>query len=201
MFAGIDLAQDAADAAAKPDSPALASVAALVNEWDKLGAYIKQGEEALARAKQRRTEIEQERLPAAMTEAGIQSFSTEHRSVVVEVVARGNIPAMSTIEKTKGPERKILELRRTKAIDYVRAHWPGLIKTNLSVSLGKGEAEVALRIAEVLRKDFQLTPEVDESIHHATLNSHFSELQASGTLKEVPGELFALYVGPIAKIK
>ncbi len=201
-LSGIDLAADAQAAQASPDSPALKSVADQVREWGLAKRRIADLAQELGRLSAVVTEIEQVRLPAAMAEAGVQSFTTpDGRSVKIEVVARGNIPAMTSIEKAKGAEKAALVARRNTAIEYVRTHWSGLIKTELSLSLGKGEAEVALRIAEMIRNQFQLSPTVDETIHPATLNSHFNELREMGTLKDVPTEPFAMYVGPIAKIK
>jgi hypothetical protein len=137
-----------------------------------------------------------------MSEAGVTSFVTKSgRSVKIDEVINGNIPAISTIEKAKGEERVALEARRNEAIGIVRSKWPGLIKTEVSVSLGKGETELATQMVELLRKEFDVAPSVDETIHPASLNSHFKQLKDDGKLEEIPQEPFALYIGPIAKIK
>lgn len=200
---GIDIFADSPDQQTQvPDSPALKEVSALVSQWDKDGDEIEKAELYIRVRKERRRQIEEETLPAAMSEAGITTFKTATgRSVVIDEVVRGNIPAISSVEKAKGTEKAALMSRRTTAIDYVRSHWPGLIKTELSVSLGKDQTELADRIAEVIRKDFELDPTIDETIHPASLNSHFKELKSDGRLGEIPVEPFSLYVGPIAKIK
>jgi hypothetical protein len=199
----IDLLADSTDLGnAVPDSPALARVSDLVAKWDVLGGDIKRLEAAIATKKQERSSIEQELLPTAMTEAGVSAFVTKSgRSVKIDETINGNIPAASTIEKAKGPEKDILIQRRITCLSIVRSKWPGLIKTELSVSLGKGETDLANRIAEQLRKLFGVEPSIDETIHPATLNSHFKELKNDGKLEEIPAEPFNLYVGPIAKIK
>jgi hypothetical protein len=184
------------------DGEKLKAISALVDEWDKHQALILRAETALYRAKEQVAQIEKERLPAAMAEAGVTSFKTASgRAIAIETVANGNIPALSTVEKAKGSLRVALQERRDRALTYVRTYWPGLVKTEVSLALGRGEAEMASRIAEFIRKEFKLTPEVAETIHPSTLNAHFKEINQQGKIGEVPAELFALYVGPIAKIK
>ncbi len=199
----IDLLADSTDLGNQvPDSPALSKVSELVAKYDEIGGNIKRLEASLAAAKQQKSSIEQELLPVAMSEAGVTSFITKSgRSVKIDEIINGTIPAISTIEKLRGPEREALQRRRDIAYAVVREKWPGLIKTELSVSLGKGEVELATQIAELLRKQFDVSPSIDETIHPASLNSHFKELKADGRLEEIPAEPFQLYIGPIAKIK
>lgn len=199
----IDLLVDSTDLGTSvPDTPALSKVSELVAQWDLLGGDIKRLEAAVVLKKQARSDLEKELLPNAMSEAGVTSFVTKSgRSVKIDEVINGNIPAISTIEKAKGDERVALENRRMNALAIVHEKWPGLIKTELSVSLGKGETELATQMVELLRKEFDVSAEVAETIHPGTLNSHFKELKDSGHLEEIPPEPFALYIGPIAKIK
>lgn len=199
----IDLLADSQDHGTQvPDSPVLTEVSNLVAQWDVLGGDIKRMEEAVAAKKKQRFDIERELLPAKMAEAGVASFVTKSgRSVKIDEVINGNIPAISTIEKARGDERTALEQRRTLAISVVHEKWPGLVKTEVNVSLGKGETEVASQMVKLLRDQFGVTASVDESIHPASLNSHFKQLKDDGRLEEIPPEPFALYVGPIAKIK
>jgi hypothetical protein len=196
---GLDLE---ADARRVPNSPALATVRNLVDEWDRLERDLRKlGAEMAARI-ERKQQIERESLPGAMAEAGVAAFVADNgRAVKIEQVINGNIPALSTIEKAKGEERGWLEKRRAACLAHIRTKWPGLIKTELSVSLGKGETVVATQMVELLRNQFNVEPSVDETVHHGTLNSHFKELKEQGKLEEIPAETFALYVGPIAKIK
>jgi hypothetical protein len=202
-LSGIDLLADSTDMGTQvPDSPALAKVSELVANWDILGGDIKRMEAAVAAKKQQRSDIEKELLPTAMSEAGVTAFVTKSgRSVKIDEIINGNIPAKTTIEKAKGPEREALIQRRTLCLSIVQEKWPGLIKTELSVSLGKGETELAAQVAELIRTQFSLEPTIDETIHPASLNSHFKELKDEGKLEEIPVEPFALYIGPIAKIK
>lgn len=198
-LAGFNLESDARSV---PNSPALTNVSNLVEEWDTLGRDIKVLAARMDTLMSRRTQIERESLPAAMQEAGVTSFTTTWgREVEVKQIVSGNIPALSSIEKAKGPEKTLLLSRRERCLAVIRAKWPGLIKTELSVSLGKGQTGLASRVAELLRKQFELDPSVDESIHHQTLNSHFNQLKEDGKLEEIPAEPFGLYVGPIARIK
>lgn len=202
-FADLDLTADSPDKAeAVPDSPALQTVSKLVAEWDTLkGDLVKIARweaERTARMKQ----IAELALPSAMEQAGVTSFTTPSgRSVVVDEIVKGGIPAISTIEKAKGAEKAALIARRDEAYRVIAEKWPGLIKTEVSVSLGKGEAELAARIVGLLREEFSITAETDVSVHHGTLNSHFKELKEQGRLGEVPVAPFELYIGPFAKIK
>jgi hypothetical protein len=111
--------------------------------------------------KKQRQEIENELLPNAMSEAGVTSFVTKSgRSVKIDEVINGNIPAISTIEKLRRVRNvPHWKRRRNEAIGIVvRSKWPGLIKTEVSVSLGKGETEVASQMVELLRKEFGVAP-------------------------------------------
>lgn len=198
-LAGLDLE---ADARKVPDSPALATVRKLVDEYDTLERDIKKLAARMGELSSRKSQIERESLPGAMAEAGVQKFVADNgRSVEIRHIVNGNIPAVTTIEKAKGPERLALQARRDAALAVVRAKWPGLIRTELSLSLGKGETDLASRVSQLIRNQFGLEPSVDETIHPASLNSHFNELKEQGHLEEIPVEPFALYVGPIAKVK
>lgn len=198
----IDLLLDSPDNAT-PNSEALKGVSDLAIEYGLLEADIKTLKQRITIREERMEAILTQAMPRAMEQAGVESFvASNGRSVSVSEIVNGNIPAIGTIEKAKDSQVKAaLILRRNTAIEVVRNKWPGLIKTVLSLSLGKGETEQALRIAELLRKQFQLDPSIDETIHPQSLNSHFRELKEAGKLGDIPVEPFALYVGPRAKIK
>ncbi len=200
----IDLLSDSPDnQPVVPDSPALKSVSKLAEEYGLLQADIATLKERIAIREARLNQIIKEAMPAAMEQAGVSSFiASNGRSIKIDEIVNGNIPAETTIAKERDPDKKAaLTARRIEALGIVRSKWPGLIKTDLSLSLGKGETEQALRIAELIRTQFKLNPTIDETIHPASLNSHFKELKENGKLGDIPVEPFALYVGPIAKIK
>lgn len=198
----INLEGDSPENQPQTDSPQLKAVATLLEEYDKLEADLEKLAAMVTARAERKREILEASMPNAMAEAGVTMFKgTNGRKVEIETVCRGNIPALSTVEKARGQDRVDLQMRRNRAVEVVRVKWPGLIKTEVSVSLGRGETDVATRIAELIRKEFQLTPSVDETINPQTLNSHFRDLKEQGKLEEIPVEPFALYVGPIAKIK
>lgn len=198
----IDLLSDSPDNASVPDSPALESISKLAEEYDLLQKDLKILAERTRVREERIKEIQQRAMPLAMEQAGVTSFVAKNgRSVKIVERINGNIPAVSTIQKAKGEDRIALQTRREQAIAVVREKWSGLIKTELSVSFGKGEAGLAARTAQLLREQLQLNPSIDETIHPATLNSHFKELKDSGRLGEIPVEPFNLFIGPIAEIK
>src|SRR4051812_11978594 len=109
----INLLEDSMDHGTQvPDSPALIKVSDLVAKWDLKKGRIRQLEAALDAEKRDVSSIEKELLPNAMSEAGVTAFVTKTgRSVKIDEVINGNIPALSTIEKAKGDERTILENR------------------------------------------------------------------------------------------
>lgn len=191
-----------ADARNVPDTPALHRVAELVSQWELAGGELARLEERMELLKTARSEIEKRHLPGAMQEAGISSFKTTNgRSVEIKQVVNGSIPALTSIEKAKGDLKASLFHRRNLCYQIVKSHWPGLIKTELSLSLGRGELALAGQVAELIRNQFKLSPTIDETIHPQTLNSHFGELLEQGRIGDVPADVFSLYVGPIAKIK
>lgn len=199
----IDVVGDSPDNKQVPDSPALESVNKIVAEWDLLQSDLVALAQRVTVREERVKRIESELLPQAMEQAGITSFVTKSgRSVVIEDKVSGNIPAATSITKEKDPARRAaLVQRREEAFRVVAEKWPGLIKTEVNVSLGRGEMDVAIQAVKLLRDQLDLSASVDQSINHNTLNSHFKELRDMGKLEEVPVEPFALYIGPHAKIK
>lgn len=202
-LSSIDVVGDSPDAKAVPDSPQLEAVAKLVEEYDLLQADLKILAQRAAVREERVEAILSQLLPAAMEQAGVSSFVTKSgRSVIVDDKVNGNIPALSTIVKEKDPAKKAMLLqRREDALRIIGEKWPGLIKTEVSVQLGRGELDLALKAVKLLREQLDLPASVDQNVHPQTLNSHFKELKEVGRLGEIPTEPFALFIGPYAKIK
>jgi hypothetical protein len=197
----IDLESDGA-AAPVPTDEKIAAISKLAVEYDLLQKDLKILEERTRIRKERCLQIEREAMPLAMENAGVKAFvASNGRSIKIDEIVSGSIPAKSTIDKAKGDEKQTLITRREAAYAVINEKWPGLVKTELSVSFGKGEAEVALRMAKLISDQFQRTAAIDTSVHPGTLNSHFKELKEQGKLGEIPVEPFDLYIGPIAKIK
>lgn len=199
----IDLLADSTDQGnSVPDTAALKQVSSLVASWDKINSELKAMATKTAILSAQKKEIENRLLPDAMASAGTKKLvTTSGRTVEVDDIVNGNIPAPSTIEKAKGSERDQLQARRIMALEVVRSKWPGLVKTELVVTLGIGETELATRVALLIRDQFSLEPEIKENINPNTLNAHFRELKSEGKLADIPVEPFSLYVGPYAKIK
>jgi len=199
----IDVVSDSLDRPPVPDSPELAAITKLVEEYDLLENDLKILAQRAAVREDRKDQILSELLPQAMEQAGVSSFvTTSGRSVTVDDKINGNIPALSTIEKEKDPmKRAALTARREEAYRVIGEKWPGLIKTEVKASLGRGELELALKAVKLLREQLDLPASVDQTVHPQTLNSHFRELKENGRLEEIPVEPFALFIGPYAKIK
>lgn len=199
----IDVLSDSPDFKKVADSSELAAVSKLVEEYDLLQNDLKILAQRAAVREERVEEILSQLLPRAMDQAGVSSFvTTSGRSVTIDDKINGNIPAASTILKEKDPaKRAALVQRREDALRIITEKWPGLIKTEVSVSLGRGELDVAIKAVKLLRDQLDLPASVEQSVHPSTLNSHFKELKNDGRLEEIPVEPFALFIGPYAKIK
>lgn len=202
-LSSIDVVGDSPDAKVVPDSPQLEAVAKLVEEYDLIQSDLKILAQRVEVREDRIEMILSQLLPAAMEQAGVTSFVTKSgRSVTIDDKINGSIPALSTIAKEKDPTKKAALLaRREEALRVIEEKWPGLIKTEVNVALGRGELDVAIQAVKLLREQLDLPASVKQDVNHNTLNAHFKELKAEGKLEEVPVEPFALYIGPYAKIK
>jgi hypothetical protein len=130
-------------------------------------------EEQLKEAKEASRKLREEDIPCAMQEIGLTSFTMdtgEKVRIAQEVYA--SIPADNKAE----------------AFRWLVAHQFGdLIKTEVSVSFGRGEAEEAGVLARDL-KDKGLDASCTESVHPQTLKAFLKEQVTSGAA--VPLELF-----------
>jgi len=203
LLSNIDVLGDSPDSQLIPDSPQLEAISKLVEEYDLLQSDLKVLAQRATVREERVEQILSRLLPEAMEQAGVMSFVTKSgRSVTVDDKINGNIPAESTIAKEKDPvKRAALQQRREEALRVIAEKWPGLIKTEVSVQLGRGELDVAIKAVKLLREQLDLPASIDQNVHPSTLNSHFKELKAEGKLEEIPVEPFALFIGPYAKIK
>lgn len=93
----------------------------------------------------------------------------------------------------------ISEERKPEAHGWLREHdYDGIIKTNVAVAFGKGEAELAEKARQVLIDAGFADASITDSVHHSTLKSFVKERLAAGDA--IPIETFGVFEFKIAKI-
>jgi hypothetical protein len=91
-----------------------------------------------------------------------------------------------------------LEMLQQQCFDWLRDTGNGdLIKSNVEVQFGKGEDQACNEFTKELQ-DRKLFYRRAQGVHHGRLNSFLKERLSEG--KEVPHDLFRVYVGRRAKI-
>jgi hypothetical protein len=148
-------------------------------------------EDALA-ALDAKTKAEKERLrilyehtiPEVMRDVGVKAFTMrDGSSLIVESVTDASIPVAN----------------RPAAYEWLRgAGHGGLIKNEVSVSLGKDNDTLAAEVVTKLEQ-MGLTVERKESVHASTLKAFAKEMIREG--KHLPLDLLGIFVGVRAKIK
>lgn len=133
----------------------------------------------LADAKEALRKVEQEDLPELMRELGLELMRLEDGSVV---------------EVTDEVNCAITEANREKAHAWLTENgFDGLIKTEVSVSYGRGERAQAIVLAASIGGTMK------EAVHPATLKSFVKEQMAAGV--KVPFDLFSVFPYAKAKLK
>jgi hypothetical protein len=180
----------------KGAAPAASSVEVIVKlaeEAKRLDETIKGIEELLASANERKNEITQFELPAALKDAGTTIWSSEPDEdgnfVEVKLVdyISGSLP-----NKEKEPEKRAQALKYLESEEDTAA----LIKTQLNVEFGKGDHNVATDIAESIR-DRGYPVSLDLGVHPATLKSYVTEALRTG--KNIDLELLGVSRMTVAK--
>lgn len=167
------------------DDAKLQSLAGLAKQQLVLEGRIAKGEELLAQLNEQLKELKEKRIPDAMAEIGMESFSlNDGSSIIVEKYYAGSIS----------------EEHRKDAFAWLRGHdFDSLIKRNVSVTFGKGEDAYANRLVMNLRRykrPLQFTDK--EGVHPQTLKAFIREQMESGN--DLPTDLFGVFVGSRAKI-
>jgi hypothetical protein len=167
--------------------PAVHSLAELSELADKAlaleAANAKRDAETKA-AKEELRILYEHTIPESMQDIGLASFKmTDGSELAVESVVDGSIPVAN----------------RPAAYAWLREHGHGgLIKNEVSVSLGKEQDKLADEAITAL-KALGLEFERSESVHASTLKSFVRETIAAG--RPLPLDLLGVYVGRRAKIK
>lgn len=162
----------------------LAKLTDAIKEAGELEAIIEELEEALAAAKANLHAIRSSRLPDIMAEAQSTEFTHNKWKATLGNYVSGSLP--------KDPEK------RKKALAYLKANeGEGLIKTNVSIAFGKGEAKKAKAIVALLKKE-KLAPVIDEGVHPQTLQAWARQRLEDG--KKIDGEAIGLGIGKYVKV-
>ena len=190
----IDLLEDVA-----PSSNSIGAVADMAQQMFDLEKEINDLTELLKQKKQNLTKLAEQDLPDLMQELNVKDFTLNNGAKVeVQDIASGSIPSASAIQKAKGDDKAELEVRQQQCFDWLRDTGNGdLIKSNVEVQFGKGEDQACNEFTKELQ-DRKLFYRRAQGVHHGRLNSFLKERLSEG--KEVPHDLFRVYVGRRAKI-
>ena len=170
-----------------PTDEQLKSISALVLEHQSIKGRISRADDWMKDAKKRVEDIEANLLPEVLSAAGVESFKTAE-GVVIEVkpVVAGSIPV-------KDPAKK------AAALEWLRKNGHGdLIKSEISISLGRGTEQLSAEVEKTLRK-MGLEIEKSEGVHPQTLGAWAREMLAKAA--KIPLDTLGIYVGRRATVK
>ena len=150
----------------------------------KLQEDVKTLEHALKETKEKLRIVEEQELPEAMQAANLQEIKlTNGAKITMSQFYKGSIS----------------EKNRDAAHNWLLSNnHGGIIKHEVSLKFGKDEGEKANDAVQSLKQK-GLDPAVKESVHPQTLNAFVREQLTSG--KDLPADLFGVYVGSRAKLK
>lgn len=192
----INLLEDVA-----PSSNSLGAVTDMGQRMFDLEREIDNLENLLKEKKQSLTKLAEQDLPDLMQELNVKEFTLNNGAKCeIQDITSGSIPSASAIARAKTEEDKNeLELRQQQCFDWLRSTGNGsLIKSNVEVQFGKNEDKECNEFTEELRKRNMFYRRA-VGVHPGSLNSMLRERLSDG--KDVPSDLFKLYVGRKAKLK
>ena len=162
----------------------LSKVSAKAQEQLDLEKEIKDLEEQLKETKSRHRAVSELELPEAMQEANLAEIVlTSGSKISVKPFYKGYIS----------------EENREDAMAWLVDNNHGsLIKNEVTLKFGKDEDEKATATVEQLKQQ-GLDPNVKQGVHPQTLNAFIKEQITSG--KDIPSDIFGIYVGSRANIK
>jgi hypothetical protein len=192
----INLLEDVA-----PTSNSLGAITDMGQRMFDLEREIDSLENLLKEKKQSLTKLAEQDLPDLMQELNVKEFTLNNGAKCeIQDITSGSIPSASAIQRAKTDEDKNeLEVRQQQCFDWLRNTGNGsLIKSNVEVQFGKDEDKACNEFTEELRKK-NLYYRRAIGVHPGSLNSMLRERLSDG--KDVPSDLFKLYVGRKAKLK
>jgi len=174
-----------ADPVVTAQEPAtLERLSAMALRAGELDGLIAEASTKLAELEEELNTIRRRHIPELMEGLGMDSFKmSDGREVTVDNKINASISAEN----------------KPAAFAWLREHeFDGIIKTNVDVAFGKGEAADAEKAAAVLR-EAGFEPSVAENVHPMTLKSFVKERLEEGD--EIPTDVFGIYEFKEAKIK
>lgn len=176
------------DAAPTAPSDALARISDLARLMTEQQAEVSRIEDELSAAKRELLRTETEDLPELMRELGLGELKLTDGS---KVTIKDDVHC------------GLSEERRAAGLAWLEEHdFGGMIKTELSISFGRGEAEIAAELAEKVAELVDRDVLLARNVHAATLKAFIKEqlaLGAAGALDTDAKALFA--VAPFARAK
>lgn len=171
----MDLEKDAAEQPVSHD--VMGAVGRHVTAALEVLAEVESLTAALEDANRRLTQLQTVDIPQAMLEANLRKLVTPSGTVVeIKRVVRASIP-------------KPLE---QEAFEWLKEHnSDDIIKDIVAVELGRGNGNLAVSIADDIRKTYGLEPTQKRSVHASTLSAWARERLEKG--ETVPPQLFSLY--------
>lgn len=161
-----------------------AKISATATKMQELQKTIASLEDDLKQAKEVLRVVEEQELPEAMQAANLKEIKlTNGAKVTINEFYKGYIS----------------EKNREKAHAWLLANnHGGIIKHEVNLKFGKDEGDKAAdAVASLQQKG--LDPAVKETVHPQTLNAFVKEQLTSG--KDLPADLFGIFVGSRAKLK
>jgi hypothetical protein len=146
--------EDYGDHTPKPDTGAMLQLVQLVERAATIEAGIEKLQQRLKAGENELQDLLEKQIPDLMESCG-QRHCTTLSGLEVEIKLQdfANVPAPSTIEKIRDPERREeLLQRRNNALRYLDKVAPSLIKREFKVMFGRGEEADARKFAEDLQK-------------------------------------------------
>ena len=162
----------------------LAGIAQLAKRAKLLEKEILELETSLSERQDNYRKLTEETLPEAFAELGLKSFAMEDGS---------------KIEVKQFYSATVSKAKQAEAFAWLRERgYDDIIKNTVTVRFGRREDELCARLLDLLSKQ-GFPAEQNEKIEPQTLKAWVKEMLTTG--REVPSDLFGVYVGNKASIK
>jgi len=163
----------------------LGSIEPLIASWKKTKDKVTSAEAEVKQMKEELRRMEYVDIPSAMGEVGLAEIKTSDGL---------------TVSCTPFVDGGIIKSEEARALTWLEENDYGdIIKTALSLALGKGENELAAKAAKAIEDAIGAKAEVKESVHAQTMKAFLRQCEVDGVV--LPEDLFRVYRGNVAKIK
>lgn len=148
-------------------------------------------------------DILEEQLPSLMERSGLEECKAAGLHVKIEVKDFASVPAPSSIEKERDPERRdYLVDRRERALALLEAKAPSLIKRSYQLSFGRDEADEAALFEKEIAS-WADPPDLIKglTVDPRTLSKWVKERKSEGdAFNDEEKEILGVYTKRVAKI-